>query len=420
MASIRRTLMAANIIDRSFRNHTLCCHNTTQRQSLSSSALSSSSSVPFFSRGQLQHHHSSWRRKRRRRHLLRLLLFFAFGFFVGLYPLAQLDDFGFRPHHLSFASSSRILTTTATVATAGDDDIARRDLGAVNIRSGGREIEVLRSDNDGDVPPPNDILEDRSREKKLLIVVTPTYNRAFQRYYLIRLGQTLRLVSPPLLWIVVEMNATSVETAEILMGSGVMYRHLAARKKNSTYIRDRGVNQRNAALEHIERHRLDGIVYFADDSNIYSLELFQHLRDIRRFGVWPVAMLAQSKNNVIIEGPVCNGSQVIGWRSNEKSRRHSRFHVHMSGFAFNSTMLWDHERWHHSNSDAIRQVDTVEEDFQESAFIEQIVEDESQMEGLPNGCSRIMNWHLHEEARNFAYPEGWQLSRNLDAIVRLT
>ncbi|RRT61981.1 hypothetical protein B296_00004045 [Ensete ventricosum] len=278
MASIRRTLLAANIIDRSIRNHTLCCHNTTQHQSLSSSALSSSSSVPFFSRGLLQHHRSSWWRKRRRRYLLRLLLFFAFGFFVGLYPLAQLDDFGFRPHHLSFASSSSILTTTAA---AGNGNIPRRDLGAVNILTGGREIEVVRSDNDGDVPPPNDLPEDRSLERKLLIVVTPTYNRVFQRYYLIRLGQTLRLVSPPLLWVVVEMNATSVETAEILMGSGVMYRHLAACKKNSTYIRDRGVRQRNAALEHIERHRLDGIVYFADDSNIYSLELFQHLRDIR-------------------------------------------------------------------------------------------------------------------------------------------
>jgi len=34
-------------------------------------------------------------------------------------------------------------------------------------------------------------------------------------------------------------------------------------------------------LEHIEHHKLDGIVYFADDDNVYSLDLFQTIRDIR-------------------------------------------------------------------------------------------------------------------------------------------
>ena len=58
--------------------------------------------------------------------------------------------------------------------------------------------------------------------------------------------------------------------------------------------------------------------------------------------------------------------------------------------------------------------------LQETTFIEQIVEDESQMEGLPNDCSRIMNWHLHLEGGDLVYPEGWQLSGNLDAIIRLT
>ena len=59
----------------------------------------------------------------------------------------------------------------------------------------------------------------------------------------------------------------------------------------------------------------------------------------RRFGTWPVAMLAQSKNKATFEGPVCNGSQLIGWRTIEKSKRLLRFHVDMSGFAFNSTIL---------------------------------------------------------------------------------
>lgn len=83
-----------------------------------------------------------------------------------------------------------------------------------------------------------------------------------------------------------------------------------------------------------------------------------------RFGTWPVAMLAPSKNKAILEGPVCNGSQVIGWHTNEKSKRLRRFHVDMSGFAFNSTILWDPKRWRRPTTNSIRQLDSVKEGFQ--------------------------------------------------------
>ena len=75
-------------------------------------------------------------------------------------------------------------------------------------------------------------------------------------------------------------------------------------------------------------------------------------------------MLTQNKNKAILEGPVCNGSQVIGWHTNEKSKRLRRFHVDMSGFAFNSTILWDPKRWRRPTSKPIRQLDTVKEGFQ--------------------------------------------------------
>lgn len=54
---------------------------------------------------------------------------------------------------------------------------------------------------------------------------------------------------------------------------------------------------------------------------------------------------------------------------------------------------------------------------QETTFIEQVVEDEGQMEGTTPGCSKIMNWHVHLEARNFDYPRGWLLQKNLDAVL---
>lgn len=55
--------------------------------------------------------------------------------------------------------------------------------------------------------------------------------------------------------------------------------------------------------------------------------------------------------------------------------------------------------------------------LQETTFIEQLVEDETQMEGTPQNCSRIMNWHLHLESRGLVYPKGWLLQNNLDAIL---
>ncbi|KAB2628691.1 beta-1,4-xylosyltransferase IRX9H [Pyrus ussuriensis x Pyrus communis] len=331
-----------------------------------------------------------------RRGFYRCLLFFFLGFLLGLLPFGHVDDdeirgrsnFDIEPPHVNVQFDT----------DNADPAVKRREDLVVDVSLGVVERSV-------DLVP-----------RKQLIIVTPTYNHALQAYFLNRLGQLLGLVPPPLIWIVVETNTASMETAEILRKSGVMYRHLVC-GNNSTSTNERGVYQRNTALEHIERHRLDGIVYFADDDNIYSLDLFDRLRDISRFGTWPVAMLWQSKNKAILEGPVCNGSQVVGWHTNEKSKRLRRFHVDMSGFAFNSTILWDPKRWHRPTSASIRQLDTVKEGFQETTFIEQVVEDESQMEGTPAGCSKVMNWHLHLEAHTLVYPKGWQLPQNLDVVL---
>lgn len=253
---------------------------------------------------------------------------------------------------------------------------------------------------------------------KLLIIVTATYARSFQSFYLNRLAQTLKNVPHPLLWIVVEMSLQSAETAKILRDTGVMYRHLVC-DQNVTNIKDTSIQQRNVALSHIEKHQLDGIVLFADDDKIYSLELFEEMQGIRRFGTWPVAVLTEDKKRVLLEGPVCNGNQIIGWHA-DRSKLSRRFHIEMSGFAFNSTILWDPKRWRRPNIDLIRHQSTFRDGFKESKFVEQLVEDESQMEGLAENCSRILVWHLHFEANGLSYPNGWLIQRNLEAAFPLT
>ncbi|XP_010530340.1 PREDICTED: probable beta-1,4-xylosyltransferase IRX9H [Tarenaya hassleriana] len=327
---------------------------------------------------------NSSRRSAWRRPFYRCVVFFLLGFLLGMTPFGEVSD---------VRVTDQIKPPYIEARTDGGKG-RREDLAADAVRFGVEtEVSGKISGNFDFVP------------RKQIIVVTPTNNRAMQAYYMNRMAQTLRLVQPPVLWIVVETNAASFETAEILRKTGVMFRHLVC-KKTKANITDRGVHQRNMALEHIELHKLDGIVYFADDDNVYSLELFENLRQISRFGTWPVAMLSPSKNKAILEGPVCNGSQVIGWHTNEKSKRIQRFHTDMSGFAFNSTILWDPKRWRCPFPSPIRLLDTMEEGFRETTFIEQVVEDESQMEGVPPDCSRILNWHLHLDAQSAPYPQG--------------
>lgn len=185
---------------------------------------------------------------------------------------------------------------------------------------------------------------DQKDLRKLLIIVTTTHVRPFQAYYLNRLAHTLSAVPKPLLWIVVDRYYQSMDTARILMSTGVMYRHFAC-LMNVTNLRKMINCQRNIAIYHIKKHHINGIVYFANDDGVYSLELFEEMRKIRRFGAWPVATFQDANRRLLLEGPLCNGKHVIGWHSNQNSRIVRRFRTSISGIAFNSTMIWDSKKF---------------------------------------------------------------------------
>lgn len=247
MASIRRTLSPSN--ERHYQNG-----NQYSVQSPSHKLIlnGKSSSLLYSRKNYIS----------RKKLFYRCLIFFVLGFVLGMAPFGGFDDA--RSRDFSFEIKPPVVNVKEEMK---DVVIHRPDnvvLNSVKLQDLGDEVK-----GKFDYVP-----------RKLLIVVTPTYNRALQAYYLHRLGEVLKLVKSPLLWVVVEMNVASVETANILRKTGVMYRHLVC-SKNMTDIKDRGVHQRNVALEHIVHHRLNGIVYFADDDNIYSLELFESIRSIK-------------------------------------------------------------------------------------------------------------------------------------------
>lgn len=230
-----------------------------------------------------------------RRALFHFLICFVVGVFIGLTPFVSMNlstNLMSKQQALTFEmvyafGNSQTYDGKARNVTVDNDGMARngtvdndgiKNNATLESQAEVHELRDVLSDDysaNQSLPQDSDLVS-----RKLIIVVTPTYAQLFQAYYLNRLAHTLRMVQPPLLWIVVEMTSQSEETADVLRRTGVMYRHLVC-KKNLTDVKDTRVHQRNVALSHIENHHLDGIVYFADENNIYLTDLFEELRQIR-------------------------------------------------------------------------------------------------------------------------------------------
>lgn len=174
-------------------------------------------------------------------------------------------------------------------APAGDAGDSRRDmpLGAdprEYCMSDRDIVEVVRTEYVYTRPPPwSDTLP-------TIHVVTPTYSRPVQKAELTRLAHTLLHV-PNLHWLVVEdAPRRTALTSRLLRDTGLNYTHLHVETPRNYKLHGdthdpripRGTMQRNLALrwlrETFPRNASQpGVVYFADDDNTYSLELFEEV-----------------------------------------------------------------------------------------------------------------------------------------------
>ncbi|KAG8444886.1 hypothetical protein GDO86_009877 [Hymenochirus boettgeri] len=120
----------------------------------------------------------------------------------------------------------------------------------------------------------------------VIFAITPTYSRPVQKAELTRLANTFRQV-PRLHWIVVEDSAQPTElVSRFLSGAGVRASHLhvpTPRRYKRAGL-PRATEQRNAGLAWLRQGyhspRIPptvGVVFFADDDNTYSLELFEEV-----------------------------------------------------------------------------------------------------------------------------------------------
>lgn len=217
-----------------------------------------------------------------RRAMFHFFMCFFVGFLAGLVPFASTNlSMNVMSKYQAF-QFDRISTDGKSQPQNSSSSTISSPPESEDMKSNQILSEMLRYNNVSYDNLDNRLIAQELEPRNLLIIVTPTSTHPLQYYYLSRLAQTLKLVRPPLLWIVVEMYSQSDETAEVLRSTGIMFRHIAC-SKNFTDMRDGRVHQRNLALSHIETHRLDGIVYFADENNFYLVDLFEKMREIRYF-----------------------------------------------------------------------------------------------------------------------------------------
>lgn len=124
----------------------------------------------------------------------------------------------------------------------------------------------------------------------VIYVITPTYTRPVQKAELVRLANTfLHVVN--LHWIVVEDCPRKTKlVANLLEKAGLNFTHLNIESPHNQKVgisrtpevTPRGTVQRNLGLRWL-RDNLnasnppEGVVYFADDDNTYSLEVFEEV-----------------------------------------------------------------------------------------------------------------------------------------------
>ncbi|KAK8702978.1 hypothetical protein V6N13_021312 [Hibiscus sabdariffa] len=262
------------------------------------------------------------------------------------------------------------------------------------------------------------------KDPRKVIVVTPTYVRSFQALHLTGLMHSLMLVPYGLVWIVVEVGGVSNETASLIAKSGLQTIHAGfnQRMPNSWDERTKLESQmRLHALRIVREMKLDGIVMFADDSNVHTMELFDEIQNLKWFGAVSVGILVKTANANVsadrkngedenhkfpVQGPSCNATGMLtGWytfnslpfagktgayighRATVSPRK-----FEWSGFVFNSRLLWKDGG---GKPDWIKDIDTLDGDIDSPLCL---VKDRLMVEPLGSCGRQVLVWWLRVEA----------------------
>ncbi|KAM0942742.1 putative 1,4-beta-D-xylan synthase [Dioscorea sansibarensis] len=289
------------------------------------------------------------------------------------------------------------------------------------------------------------------KSPKPVIMITPTYVRTFQALHLTGLMHSLMLVPYDLTWIVVEAGGVSNETATLLAKSKLQILHTAFPEKMPVEWSDRHkmeARMRLHGLRIVRERRLDGIVVFADDSNMHSMEMFDEIQSVKWMGAISLGILAHSGNSEIgvkteeidvggekknsplpIQGPACNSSgHLVGWHTFNSLPYAGKSatlvgdgamvlprKLEWAGFVLNSRLVWKEME---EKPDWVRDLDTVGDKGEEIESPLALVKDASFVEPLGSCGRKVLLWWLRVEARaDSKFPPGWVINPPLEITV---
>lgn len=287
------------------------------------------------------------------------------------------------------------------------------------------------------------------KNPRALIVITPTYVRTFQALHLTGLMHSLMNVPYDLTWIVVEAGGVTNETASLIAKLGRRIVHIGFEEKMKLSWEDRHsmeARMRIHGLRVVRDDKLDGIVMFADDSNMHSMELFDEIQTVKGIGAVSVGILAHGGNSdeeldvvqktvgdnnsrLPIQGPACNTSeQLAGWHTFDSlpyARTSAKFigdkavvlprKMEWAGFVLNSRLLWEETEDKPEWVKDLRNVVMGEVDVESPLSI---LKDSSVVEPLGSCGRKVMMWWLRVEARaDSKFPSGWIIDPPLEVTV---
>ncbi|KAM7251746.1 hypothetical protein ACFE04_023629 [Oxalis oulophora] len=284
--------------------------------------------------------------------------------------------------------------------------------------------------------------------RKTVIVVTPTYVRTFQTLHLTGVMHSLMLVPYDVVWILVEAGGVTNHTAAIIAKLRVSRTfHIGVNNKMPISWEERRTlegKMRLRALRVVREEKLDGIVMFADDSNMHSMELFDEIQNVKWFGALSIGILAHSggtdespllishkkeeseNRSVPMQGPACDDSnKLVGWHTFNSKPYEGKKAVYIddratvlphklewAGFVLNSRLLW---RETENMLEWVNDLDTLDENIDSPLAL---VKDQTMVEPLGSCGRQVLLWWLRVEARSDSkFPPGWIIDPPLDVTV---
>ncbi|KAJ4813793.1 Glycosyltransferase [Rhynchospora pubera] len=246
---------------------------------------------------------------------------------------------------------------------------------------------------------------------KPILVVTPTYVRAAQALHLTALAHTLRLLPYHVSWLVIEAAGVTNVTASILARSSLPFFHLAfADSMPHTFQARRVVQDRMRlhALRFISEQKMEGVVVFADESNIHDLKLFDEAQKVKSVGAINLSFLTDPRNpnqennpqlQPVVQGPLCNSDgQLSGWRTLDSTNdAFAPQNMEWAGFLLDSKWLLE------------KDLDKID------ANLKGLLGDNgSGIEPLGKCAHNVLVWWIRAETQpDTKFPPGWAIEQGI-------